>query len=211
MDFSELFAHISKFDTDIKAELMNSLKYGLVCLPVVVAGIEGIKALKPRTQEDPEHQKSTAESAMTVITMLVGIIVVLFAADRFATYFVPDGDYRVIGHAVLFMVIADNSVGSSIRNLMREWGMREGMENLDEPAEQRPEQKAAIQAVQQHPQMQPRPPPVHQMPMNSNNLQTGGHQPAPPVQQELNNMMSHDIEPMAFSEVGGGSFGGSAF
>lgn len=210
MDFSELFAHISKFDDDVKSELMNSIKYGLVCLPVVVAGIEGIRTIKGRTPEDPEHQKSTGESLMTVIMMLVGIIIVLFAADRFATYFVPDGDYRVIAHAVLFMVIADKSVGSSIRNLIREFTGREGMENLDEPAEQRPQQKAAIQAVQAHPQMQPRPPPVHQMPMNSNNLQAGGHQPPPQMQHELSQMMV-DSEPMAFSEVGGGSFGGSAF
>ena len=210
MDFSELFAHVSKFDDDVKAELMNSLKYGLACLPVVVVGVEGIKALKPRQPEDPEHQKSTGESLMTVIGMLVGIIVVLFVADRFGSYFVPDGDHRVVSHMVLFLVIADQSVGSSIRNLMREWIGREGMENIEEPAEQRPEQKAAIQAVQKHPQMAPMPPPVHHAPMNSNSLQAGGHQPPPQMQHELSQMMV-DSEPIAFSEVGGGSFGGSAF
>ena len=209
MDFTELWHHVSTFDEPVKTELMNTLKYALISLPVVVAGVEGIKALKPRT-DDADRDKSTSESLMTVVGMLVGILIVLFVADRFATYFVPDGDYRVVAHMVLFLVIADQSIGSSVRNLVREWTGREGMENSEE-SQPNPNPNATNQAVQQHPQMAPRPPPAHQMPMNSNNLQTGGHQPAPPVQQELNTMMSNDIEPMAFSEVGGGSFGGSAF
>jgi len=210
MDFTELWHHVSTFDEPVKTELMNTLKYALISLPVVVAGVEGIKSIKGRTSDDPEREKSSGESLALVIGMLVGILIVLFVADRFATYFVPDGDYRVIGHLVLFLIVADQSVGASIRNIVREWTGREGMENSEE-SQPNPNPNATNQAVQQHPQMAPRPPPAHQMPMNSNNLQTGGHQPAPPVQQELNTMMSNDIEPMAFSEVGGGSFGGSAF
>ena len=203
MDFTELWHHVSTFDEPVKTELMNTLKYALISLPVVVAGVEGIKAFKPRT-DDPDREKSTSESLMTVVGMLVGILIVLFVADRFATYFVPDGDYRVVAHMVLFLVIADQSIGSSVRNLVREWTGREGMENSEE-SQPNPNPNATNQAVQQHPQMAPRPPPVHQPPVNTHNVQP------PPVQQELNTMMSNDIEPMAFSEVGGGSFGGSAF
>jgi preprotein translocase subunit SecE len=203
MDFTELWHHVSTFDEPVKTELMNTMKYALISLPVIVAGVEGIKALKPRT-EDPDREKSTGESLALVIGMLVGIVIVLFAADRVATFFVPDGDYRVIAHMVLFLVIADQSVGASIRNLVREWTGREGMENIGEESQPNPNPNATLSTIQAQPQQQPRPPPVHQAPMDRNN------QP-PPVQQELNTMMSHDMEPMAASEFGGAGGMGSAW
>jgi hypothetical protein len=208
MDFNELWHHISTFDEPVKAEFTNMIKYALAALPVVVAGVEGIRAVKNRHPEDPDREKSTGESLTTIVGMIIGILVVLFAADRFATYFVPDGDHRVVAHMVLFLLIADRSVGASVRNLMREWTGREGMGNLEE--EKPPNQQAAIQHIQQHPQMAPRPPPTHQPPMNSNNLRAGGHQPGPThMQQELNVMMAP--EPMPASEFGGAGSVGSAW
>ena len=202
MDFSDLWKHVSTFDEPVKMELVNSLKYAMVCLPVIVAGVEGIKAVRGsrEQQRDPDRRKSAGESLTLVVGMLVGIIVVLFAADRVATYFVPDGDYRVVAHMVLFMVIADQSVGDSIRNLVREWTGREGMETMEESQPVNPNPNASITALQAQPQQQPRPAPAHQPPQDRNNMQ--------PVQQEFNNVMSQGIEPMAANDaLGGGGFG----
>lgn len=195
---------MSTFDDPVKEELMNSLKYAMISLPVVVAGVEAIKGIRGTRERDPDRKKTTADSVILVVGMLIGIIIVLFAADRVATYFVPEGDYRVIAHAVLFMVIADQSVGDSIRNLMSEWTGREGMETMGEDQQSDPNPNAMLTALQNQPQQEKRPAPVHQPPMDRNNQM----QPAAPVHQELNNVMSQGIEPIAANDaLGGGGFG----
>ena len=206
MEIGELWKHVSTFDEPVKSELVNTLKYAMVSLPVIVAGVEGIKAIRGSREQhaDPDRKKSTSESVMLVVGMLVGIVIVLFAADRVATYFVPDGDYRVVAHMVLVMIIADQSVGDSIRNLMREWTGREGMTNLDEePQKPNPDPNATLASLRVRPQLELQPPPAHQDPVSTRN--PAQMQPTAPVQQELNSMMSQD--PIAANDALGSGFG----
>lgn len=117
MDFKELWEHITTFDDPIKTELMNSIKYAAAALPVAVIGSETIR----RTMDDDKEPQFIEDSFANVINILIriaAVIIVFFAANRFATYFVPDGDYLVVAHLVIFLVAANSTIGSEIRELV---------------------------------------------------------------------------------------------
>lgn len=117
MDFKELWEHITTFDDPVKAELVNSLKYAAAALPVAIVGSETIR----RTMDDdkePQFIEDSFANAINILIRLVAVIVVLFAANRFATYFVPDGDYKVVAHMVVFLVAANSTIGTELRELV---------------------------------------------------------------------------------------------
>ena len=117
MDFKELWSHVSTMDDPVKSELINSLKYAAATLPIAILGSETIR----RSMDDeanPQFIEDSFANTINILVRIVATIVVLFAANRFATYFVPDGDYRVVAHMVIFLVATNSTVGTEIRELV---------------------------------------------------------------------------------------------
>ena len=119
MDFKELWAHVSTFDDPVKAELTNSLKYAAAALPVAVIGSETIR--RSMGDDDAQFLEDSFANISNILIRLVAAIIVIFAANRFATYFVPDGDYRVVTHMVMFLVAANSTIGTEIRTLVKHY------------------------------------------------------------------------------------------
>jgi len=119
MDFKELWAHVSTFDDPVKAELTNSLKYAAAALPVAIIGSETIR--RSMNDDDAQFLEDSFANITNILIRLVAVIVVLFVANRFATYFVPDGDYRVVAHMVVFLVAANSTIGTELRTLVRNY------------------------------------------------------------------------------------------
>jgi hypothetical protein len=120
MDFKELWTHISTFDDPVKSELTNSLKYAAAALPVAIIGSETIR----RTMDDDKEAifiEDSFANLTNILIRLVAVIVIFFAANRFATYFVPDGDYKVVAHMVVFLVASNSTIGSEVRELVRRY------------------------------------------------------------------------------------------
>ena len=120
MDFKELWTHISTLDNPVKSELTNSLKYAAAALPVAIIGSETIR----RSMDDDKEAifiEDSFANVTNILIRLVAVIVVFFAANRFATYFVPDGDYKVVAHMVVFLVAANSTIGTEIRTLVRQY------------------------------------------------------------------------------------------
>ena len=121
MNVSELWQHLSNLDEPVVSELKNSLKYAMVVLAPVGIGAYGIKHLGQSVQTN-DHAPPTTNMVLEIIAILTAIVVLCFAADRVGTYFVPEGDYRIITHLVLFLVIADSSIGRGVRKIVQ-WGV----------------------------------------------------------------------------------------
>ena len=149
MDITQLWAHISAFDDPIKTELANSIKYAAAALPVAAIGSETIR----RTMHDdkePQFIQDSFANAINILVRLVAVIGVLFAANRFATYFVPDGDYRVVAHLVMFLVMTASTVGTEVRELVRRYM---GEVELDIPPAPPPNQMTGPNQFLPHPQI----------------------------------------------------------
>ena len=116
---SELYQHITNTDEHVTRELKHAIQYAMIVLTPIAIGTYTIKQYTPQTQD-----KVSINMAMEIIAILIAIITITFAADRIGTFFIPEGDYRIITILVLFIVIADSSIGRNIRNIIQ-WGVRD--------------------------------------------------------------------------------------
>ena len=175
----------------------------MVVLAPVGIGAYGIKHLGQSVQTN-DHAPPTTNMVLEIIAILTAIVVLCFAADRVGTYFVPEGDYRIITHLVLFLVIADSSIGRGVRKIVQ-WGVgdtvSEGMTDIQESTKPpNPVQPAIVTHPQQtiNPNVGQRPIATNMPPQTSNSNQ---------MRNEMETIVSRVNEPVSANEFSGG--GGS--
>ena len=150
---SELYQHITNTDEHVTRELKHAIQYAMIVLTPIAIGTYTIKQYTPQTQD-----KVSINMAMEIIAILIAIITITFAADRIGTFFIPEGDYRIITILVLFLVLADSSLARNIKHIIQ-WGVgySEGMTDIKESSKQPDPIQSAILPVDRNCDIEPRP------------------------------------------------------